>query len=287
MAKTVPAHTARSAPRRRMARQSIDLVDTIRSMIINLELPPGAVVSESQLMKQLGCGRTPVREALLILSNEYLINQVPGMGSTVAGLDITDYTLITELQEALEPFAARLAATHISDVELDQLEAIVAEAKTGCRGQRRRQAGADEPSLSRNRRHRVTQQISGRCEHAPQSVLGSVPAFRLLPGGPRATVHSRARANSASPPQPRSRRSGEGLLRPLEGLADQVPGEGRRPGNGASTTRRRRKTGKALSRHPHLDAYTSDERLSLRVAANCFHYGQATWTRARKSTSTN
>lgn len=116
-------------PRGRMARQSTDLVETIRSMIANLELPPGSVVSESQLIKELGCGRTPVREALLILSTEHLIKQVPGLGSTVAGLDITDYTFITELQQAIEPFAARLAATRITDAELSELDTILEEAR--------------------------------------------------------------------------------------------------------------------------------------------------------------
>jgi len=98
-------------------------------MIANLELPPGTVVSESRLTKELGCGRTPVREALLILSTEYLIKQVPGLGSTVASLDITDYTFITELQQALEPFAARLAATRITDAELNDLDAVLDEAR--------------------------------------------------------------------------------------------------------------------------------------------------------------
>ena len=112
-----------------MVRQSRDLVETIRSMIANLELAPGTVVSEAQLTEELGCGRTPVREALLILSTEYLIKQVPGLGSTVAGMDITDYTSVTELQQAIEPFAARLAAMRITDAELDELDAILDEAR--------------------------------------------------------------------------------------------------------------------------------------------------------------
>ena len=98
-------------------------------MIANLELPPGSVVSDGLLTKELGCGRTPVREALLVLSTEYLIKQVPGVGSTVAGLDITDYTFITELQQAIEPFAARLAAMRITDAELSELDAVLDEAR--------------------------------------------------------------------------------------------------------------------------------------------------------------
>jgi DNA-binding GntR family transcriptional regulator len=36
----------------------------IRGLIVSLELPPGAVIDERQLMERLGLGRTPVREAL-------------------------------------------------------------------------------------------------------------------------------------------------------------------------------------------------------------------------------
>jgi len=115
----------RALPRRRMARQSTDLVETIRSMIVSFELPPGAVVGESQLGKQLGVGRTPLREALLVLAHEYLVKQIPGMGSTVAGLDIADYALISECQEGLEPFAARLAAARITEAELGEVESIL------------------------------------------------------------------------------------------------------------------------------------------------------------------
>jgi GntR family transcriptional regulator, rspAB operon transcriptional repressor len=133
MTKTPPTKPKAPPPRRRMARQSKDLVDTIRSMIVGFELPPGAVVSEAQLVKQLGAGRTPVREALLILAQEYLVKQVPGMGSTIAGLDIAEYALITELQEGLEPFAARLAAERITEAEVLELDSILDGARAAAR----------------------------------------------------------------------------------------------------------------------------------------------------------
>ena len=129
MAKEKSTGSGQSTQRSRMARRSRSLVETIRAMIVSFELPPGSVVSESDLTKRLGAGRTPVREALLVLSQEYLVKQVPGMGSTVAGLDVTDWAAIEEFQEGLEPFAARLAAMRITDAELEQLEAIVNAAR--------------------------------------------------------------------------------------------------------------------------------------------------------------
>ncbi len=129
MAEAVSAERKVPQARRRMSRRSKDLVQSVRSMIVSFELPPGSVVSEGQLVRQLGAGRTPVREALLILAHEYLVKQVPGMGSTIAGLDIEEYALITELQEGLEPFAARLAAERITEDELQELDSIITRAR--------------------------------------------------------------------------------------------------------------------------------------------------------------
>jgi DNA-binding GntR family transcriptional regulator len=106
------------------------VADTIRSMIVSFELPPGSIVSEAQLTQLLGVSRTPVREALLMLSQEFLVQQVPGMGSVVAGLDVSDFGLVAEFQQTLEPFATRLAAQRITEAEVAELRAIVAESRT-------------------------------------------------------------------------------------------------------------------------------------------------------------
>ena len=94
-------------------------------MIVSLELAPGSIVSESQLIKQLGFGRTPIREALLMLAQERLIQPVPGVGSTVAGLNVSDFALLNECQQVLEPCAARLVAERITDIEVGELQSIL------------------------------------------------------------------------------------------------------------------------------------------------------------------
>jgi DNA-binding transcriptional MocR family regulator len=45
-------------------------VSAIRDLIVSLELAPGAVIDERELMERLGIGRTPVREALRRLAHE-------------------------------------------------------------------------------------------------------------------------------------------------------------------------------------------------------------------------
>lgn len=96
----------------------------IRGLIVSLELPPGAVIDERALMQRLGIGRTPVREALRRLAQEQLVEVFPRRGMFVTGVDVRDLARISEVREALEPEAARLAAERATDAERDDLAAL-------------------------------------------------------------------------------------------------------------------------------------------------------------------
>jgi DNA-binding GntR family transcriptional regulator len=93
----------------------------IRGLIVSLELPPGAVIDERELMERLGLGRTPVREALRRLAQEQLVEVFPRRGMFVTGVDVRDLARISEVRTALEPEAARLAAERATDAERDAL----------------------------------------------------------------------------------------------------------------------------------------------------------------------
>jgi DNA-binding GntR family transcriptional regulator len=96
----------------------------IRGLIVSLELPPGALIDERQLMQRLGLGRTPVREALRQLAQEQLVEVFPRRGMFVTGVDVRDLARISEVRAALEPEAARLAAERATDDERDELAAL-------------------------------------------------------------------------------------------------------------------------------------------------------------------
>jgi DNA-binding GntR family transcriptional regulator len=93
----------------------------IRGLIVSLELPPGAVIDERELMRRLELGRTPVREALRRLAQEQLVEVFPRRGSFVTGVDVRDLARISEVRAALEPEAARLAAERATDEERREL----------------------------------------------------------------------------------------------------------------------------------------------------------------------
>jgi DNA-binding GntR family transcriptional regulator len=103
----------------------------IRDLMVSLELPPGALIDERQLVESLGIGRTPVREALRRLAQEQLVEVFPRRGMFVTGVDVRDLARISEVRAALEPEAARLAAERASDEERDELADLSDRIKGG------------------------------------------------------------------------------------------------------------------------------------------------------------
>ena len=99
----------------------------IRLLIVSLELAPGAVIDERELIERLEIGRTPIREALRRLAHERLVEVYPRRGMFVTGVDVRELARLSEVREVLEPEAARLAAERATDAEREQLSAIAEE----------------------------------------------------------------------------------------------------------------------------------------------------------------
>ncbi len=68
-------------------RSRIEVYDSLKDAIQYLELMPGSIIHENDLVQKLGVSRTPIREALIRLSNEYLIDIYPQRGTYVSTID--------------------------------------------------------------------------------------------------------------------------------------------------------------------------------------------------------
>ncbi len=99
----------------------------IRELIVTLELPPGSVVSERELMGRLGLGRTPVREALRDLARARLVEVYPRRGMFVSGVDVGDIAALSEARLVLESQAARLGAERSTPADRAETEALLDE----------------------------------------------------------------------------------------------------------------------------------------------------------------
>jgi DNA-binding GntR family transcriptional regulator len=76
--------------------------EELRRRIITLELAPGAALSENELATELGFSRTPVREALILLAREALVQIFPKIGTFVARVDPQLVADAQFLREAVE-----------------------------------------------------------------------------------------------------------------------------------------------------------------------------------------
>jgi DNA-binding GntR family transcriptional regulator len=103
----------------------------IRGLIVSLELAPGAVIDERELIERLEIGRTPVREALRRLAHERLVEVYPRRGMFVTGVDVRELARLSEVRELLEPEAARLAAERATDTDREQLGLLLTELDGG------------------------------------------------------------------------------------------------------------------------------------------------------------
>lgn len=96
-------------------------------MIVSLELEPGSLINESELMARLGFGRTPVREALRTLASEKLVDVYPRRGMFVASVDVQNLSAISEVRAVLEIRAASLAAERSTPLDRAVTVALIAE----------------------------------------------------------------------------------------------------------------------------------------------------------------
>lgn len=88
--------------------------DAIESMIVTLQLKPGAPIVESELIEVTGLGRTPLREALMRMSSNGLILQLPRRGLIVKDIEAAEHVTLLETRRVIEKLIASSAARRAS-----------------------------------------------------------------------------------------------------------------------------------------------------------------------------
>jgi len=97
------------------------LVDRVRTLIVEGQLAPGTRIHEGELGNALGVSRTPLREALKVLASEGLVELVQGRGAVVRKLTGKDVAEMLDVLRALETLAARLACRNATDAQIAAL----------------------------------------------------------------------------------------------------------------------------------------------------------------------
>ncbi len=100
--------------------------EEIRRRVFAAELPPGSKIDQERLARDLGISRVPVREALITLHDEGIIENIARRGAFVAPLSREDVHDHYHLIGLISGLAAERAATSMTAAELDDLVSLAA-----------------------------------------------------------------------------------------------------------------------------------------------------------------
>lgn len=105
------------------------LSDTVRAEmereLLAGRLAPGTVLDERSLAVRFGVSRTPVREAVLYLAAQGLLNVIPRVGVVVPKLGIQELLGLLEMLAEMEAVCAKFAAKRMSATQRDEMKAAL------------------------------------------------------------------------------------------------------------------------------------------------------------------
>lgn len=100
------------------------VLEQLRTAIITGELAEGTLVSALSLAQDLGVSATPVREAMMDLARDGLVDPVKNKGFRVTSMSEDDLDDLAQVRLLIEPPAMRLVAGRIPDGDFAELQAL-------------------------------------------------------------------------------------------------------------------------------------------------------------------
>jgi GntR family transcriptional regulator, rspAB operon transcriptional repressor len=140
---------------RRTAQRSLERLDRdrqaapqvferLRGMILSLDLPPGSALSRAELASQFGVSSTPIRDALMRLDEEGLVEVFPQYATVVSRIDVRLAQQAHFLRQAVELEIVRgLAVEHDAAVVAELNQAIARQQQFAKAGDFERFIAAD------------------------------------------------------------------------------------------------------------------------------------------------
>ena len=101
--------------------------ERLRGMIISLELPPGSALSRAALAGQFGISSTPIRDALMRLEEEGLVEVFPQYATVVSRVDVRLAQQAHFLRQALELEIVRILAVSRDEAFVADLNQVIAQ----------------------------------------------------------------------------------------------------------------------------------------------------------------
>lgn len=120
-----PSATRRFTPLDRSRHAAPQVFERLRDMILSLELAPGTVLSRAELAAQFGLSQTPIRDALIKLGEEGLVDIFPQHATVVSRIDAAAAARAQFLRRSIEAEVVRTLTGHAEAALVDQLRAQI------------------------------------------------------------------------------------------------------------------------------------------------------------------
>jgi DNA-binding GntR family transcriptional regulator len=101
-----------------------EIANNLREMIMSGELREGDKIKENEFCELMDISKTPLREALRVLSAEGLIRLIPNRGSYVTTPTFKEIKEMFDVMSVLEGVCARTAAEKMSNIDYEKLKKI-------------------------------------------------------------------------------------------------------------------------------------------------------------------
>jgi DNA-binding GntR family transcriptional regulator len=121
---STPAMVRRNG-RPRTATAASRIYADLRAELVSLQRRPGEAISEAEIAFSYGVSRTPVREAILKLSDEGLVEIFPQSGINVSRISIAALPEAIVVRRALEETTTRMAAERATASQILALHSVV------------------------------------------------------------------------------------------------------------------------------------------------------------------
>ncbi|HEY7908588.1 MAG TPA: GntR family transcriptional regulator [Thermomicrobiales bacterium] len=99
----------------------------VRARVVDGTFLAGARLDEQSLAAELGVSRTPIREAIGKLTTEGLVEYRPYQGNFVRAFNAKQVNDLYEVRKSLESLAVRLAVPMLTDEQVGEIDAILAD----------------------------------------------------------------------------------------------------------------------------------------------------------------
>lgn len=128
----------------------------LREQILGMEIRPGTALQEKQIALACGVSRTPVREAMLKLADERLVDIFPQYGTFVSRISIPAVRDAMVIRQALERTAVREAAARATADDIARLNATLAAQKAAHEAERLAEFHGEDEAF-----HQLIAEIAG------------------------------------------------------------------------------------------------------------------------------